>query len=127
MTTGTGLVRDHTAACACGLEREMREIRALIDRTAEERLTELLGITARIADLVAFAETMPPERWLSRAKELVRRDLAQVLHRELDGWEALLRRMEQLEGRAERRCARHRGGLPPIPAAAASRPDAALS
>ncbi len=127
MTTWTGLVRDQTSACGCGLEREMREIRALIDRTAEERLTELLGVTARIADLVAVAETMPPERWLSRAKELVRRDLARVLHRELDGWEALLRRMEQLEGRAERRCEGRGGELPPSGVGAAGRPDAALS
>lgn len=70
----------------CGADAALSE---LVNAEAEQRLTDLLVVTGRISALLAASDSADPEVRLSRVRDAVQRDLAGLLHRELDSWERL--------------------------------------
>ncbi len=89
--------------CCAAMEHRWSELAALVDQMAAARVADLLGVTGRLATALAAAGPAARDPWLEKSREITGRDLAAVLHRELDAWERLLGEVRRM---AERGCGR---------------------
>lgn len=65
------------------------ELVTLVNSEARERLTDILVLTVGLDALLRPRPGVDPAVQLSRARDLVERNLTRMLNRELDSWERL--------------------------------------